>query len=114
MAVTHIAGFPVRIGNKARQLCAWCGERLIDDDYDLMAFAPGCDAEPKYFEPNTLVEVETSADARFTTVVQPIDGDLPRNCCAKTPRCQECGHQLALHEAKRGCHVLRCGCRKSG
>lgn len=83
--VTHIAGFALRVGNKARQLCAWCGVRLIDDDYDLMAFAPGCDTEPKYYGPNALVEVVTDGNMTQSAVVAAVDGELPRNCCAKEP-----------------------------
>ncbi len=79
----HIAGFPVRVGSRLRQLCAWCGEQLIDLDLDCIAVAPGSSVgAPGTWETNALVAV----DGPVSWVVQPEDGDkLPRECCAKGP-----------------------------
>lgn len=83
----HIAGFPLRIGNRVRQLCAWCGERLIDDDLDAMAFAPGSDSTVRTFEVNALVSVERTAGLVSTGVFAHPEGEpLPVGSCARERR----------------------------
>ena len=83
----HIAGFPVRVGGKGRQLCAWCGERLVDIDYERTMVAPNADGTPgegpRFFEINELVAVE-GTNPRAMYVVQLDDGDneLPVLSCA--------------------------------
>lgn len=45
----------------------------------------GFPASPKYFGENALVEVEANGGVTRTSVIAAIDGELPRNCCAKEP-----------------------------
>lgn len=82
----HIAGFPVRVGNQKRQLCAWCGERLIDDNLEAMASSDG--EEPGHFEPNALVEV-SGQNPRCTSIVPHVDGAaIPTGWCGDEKRPQ--------------------------
>jgi hypothetical protein len=84
-AKIHIAGFPVRVGNEIRQLCAWCGERIVDLDLSAVMYAPGCETQDErshFFECNALVALDGPA----TYVVPHEDGaNLPPNCCAGKP-----------------------------
>lgn len=70
--VIHIAGTPIAIGSVHRQLCAWCGATLIDDDLSRMMVAPGCDAAAKPFEVGALVRVAGNA-----RIVESVLGDGP-------------------------------------
>jgi hypothetical protein len=58
----HIAGYPLKIGTKGRQLCAWCGERLFDVDHANEMCAPNADGSPgegsRPWEPGTLIAHE--------------------------------------------------------
>lgn len=90
----HIAGFPIRVRNKARQLCAWCGFVLIDDDYELMAAAPNEDGTPYdwskrfFWEMNALVAVDGPAGGVTGSWVVKEDSEnpkLPATCCAHEP-----------------------------
>ena len=84
----HIAGFPVRVGNQLRQLCAWCGFALVDDDLSSIMVAPNADGSPgeplSVWEMNALVAVD--GNGKWT--VPPDDGEkLPAQCCAlATPK----------------------------
>lgn len=85
MATIHIAGFPVRVGNRQRQRCAWCGVVLIDDDLANMAVFPAdAPIEGSKFEPNALVAV----DGPGSWIVRHENGaPLPAGWCGdeKTP-----------------------------
>lgn len=73
----HIAGFPVRIGNELRQRCAWCGERLIDEDLSCLASPDGSPFGT--WEVGVLVAVE----GKHSYVVPHVDGaTVPSDCCA--------------------------------
>jgi hypothetical protein len=75
----HIAGFPVRVGNHKRQLCAWCGFRLVDIDLANCASSDG--AEPGHWEPNALVRVIDGNPTAFI-VVKHVDGEaIPAGWC---------------------------------
>lgn len=37
-SIAHLAGPATFYGNEVRQLCRWCGYRIIDDDLSLIAF----------------------------------------------------------------------------
>lgn len=81
-ATVHIAGFPVNVGGHLRQLCAWCGERLIDVDLScvMASMKEGGSPPDPYgtWEANALVKV----DGNYSGVVEH-DGALPANACAK-------------------------------
>ncbi len=82
----HIAGFPVRIGTKGRQLCAWCGHVLFDVDHANIMVAPNADGSPgepvQPWETGVLIEVEGNG---MWTVAHK-DGDpIPVTACASPP-----------------------------
>ncbi|HEU4731738.1 MAG TPA: hypothetical protein VFT22_27770 [Kofleriaceae bacterium] len=82
----HIAGFPVRVGTKGRQLCAWCGESLFDVDHSLVMVAPNADGSPgepmQPWPTGELIAVEGNGK----WVVPHEDGaQLPVQCCASPP-----------------------------
>lgn len=91
----HIAGYPINVGGQLRQLCAWCGHRLIDVDLSCCASPAKEDGSPPdpypCWEPNALVEYEETPGCVRTSVVEAVDGKLPPNCCAK---------RVALHSVK--------------
>jgi hypothetical protein len=75
----HIAGFPIRVGNHKRQLCAWCGFRLVDIDLANCASSDG--AEPGHWEPNALVRVIDGNPTAFI-VVKHVEGEaIPAGWC---------------------------------
>lgn len=80
----HIAGMAVQVGNVRRQCCAYCGEKLIDEDLELMMVAPGSSPAPAqwYWEPNTLVSIEVNGSMRVTMQVRHPQGEkLPPMSC---------------------------------
>jgi hypothetical protein len=80
-AVTHFVGPDVQVGPLLRQLCAWCGHRLIDYDLRRVAVREGDDPRPATWTPGVLVTV----DGGMTTLVQHDDPNrLPPNACALT------------------------------
>lgn len=77
--VTHFAGPDVQVGPLLRQLCAWCGHRLIDYDLRRVGFQVGDDPRPATYPPAALVTV----DGGMKTVSQHDDPDtLPPGACA--------------------------------
>jgi len=77
----HIAGFPVKVGSKGRQLCAWCGFVLFDVDHAQIAVAPGCEG-PRPWDVGELIEVNGNVQG----LIPHKDGaPLPLNCCACPP-----------------------------
>ena len=84
--IVHIAGFPVRVGSKRRQRCAWCEAILIDDDVSRIAVPEGQSPEPRFWPEGELVEVVKSGDVTASTIVPHKDGDeLPARACAAPP-----------------------------
>lgn len=73
--MTHIAGFAVILdGRFQRQICAWCGEILIDNDLSKMASTDG--RAPAFWECGCIVEVDGNCSSK-------LDVDrLPDNSCA--------------------------------
>lgn len=86
-ATVHIAGAAVNVGGQLRQLCAWCGYRLIDVDLSCVATPmpeDGSEPEPyRTWEAHALVEIEESPGVTRSSVVQAHHGKLPANACAK-------------------------------
>ncbi len=95
MIIVHIAGFAIQVGSELRQLCAWCGHRLIDVDLSCVAAPMKEDGSPpdpySTWAPDALVEWEETPGCVRTSVVNAVDGNLPPNCCAK---------RVALHLVK--------------
>ncbi len=78
----HIAGFPVRVGNHKRQLCAWCGHRIIDIDVANTA-CMGEWTEPGHYEPNALVRV-AGENPVVSSVVEHAEGEpIPAGWCGE-------------------------------
>lgn len=72
--MVHIAGLDLTIeGRYLRQICAWCGEVLLD--YDLTRCASMDGSPPAMFKVGVLVEV----DGNMRSV---IEGPLPDNACS--------------------------------
>jgi len=79
----HIAGFPVKVGNQGRQLCAWCGAVLFEADHARELVAPNADGTPgqgsQPWEVGSLVAV----DGNTSWSVPHEDGlPLSEECCA--------------------------------
>lgn len=84
MSTVHIVGRALGIGSLVRQLCAWCGERLIDDDLSLMASADG--SPYRAWKEGELLEVDRQPGVTSASIVAHEDGaPLPLNCCASPP-----------------------------
>jgi hypothetical protein len=81
MSVIHIAGIELRIGPLQRQLCAWCGERLVDNDLRNIAVPEGQDPHMHAWELNGLVEVMPGNPALYAALPHPDDGKYPDNGC---------------------------------
>jgi hypothetical protein len=78
--VTHIAGTWVEVGSRLRQLCAWCGYRLVDYDLARIAVPEGQDPRPGTWAPGDLVRV----DGNVSMTVEHEDGaELPADACER-------------------------------
>jgi hypothetical protein len=73
----HIAGFPVQIGTKYRQRCAWCEVVLLDGDGANEMVAPGSDPVQRFWELGALVAVEGNG----SWTVKDEGERLPTECC---------------------------------
>ncbi len=73
----HIAGPPIRVGDHLRQLCTWCGYRLIDED--LSATFSIDDCGPLTWPVDSLVNVFGHGKSLWS---RPEDGSLPPESCA--------------------------------
>lgn len=79
MSSIHIAGLEVRIGPLQRQLCAWCGLRLVDNDLRNIASTDG--SAPRVWEVGGLVEVTPGNPTWYAALPHPEGGKLPDNAC---------------------------------
>jgi hypothetical protein len=79
MGVIHIAGLDVRIGPLQRQLCAWCGLRLVDNDLRNTMSSDG--SAPATWKVGGLVEVFDGNPTGYVALPHPEDGKLPDNAC---------------------------------
>ena len=90
MSIIHIAGFPVQIGSKYRQRCAWCGAVLIDGDMscEMVATSDGRRTHgPSKYELGALVDVTINGSVTGSAVVAHEDGaQLPANACVGPPK----------------------------
>lgn len=88
-SVVHIVGIDVTMdGYHRRQRCAWCGALLADDDFSRMAWPLNEDGTdpgpPPPWGVGVLIEVAGEAGSfRFMGRVEPDDGKMPDNCCAR-------------------------------
>lgn len=62
----HFAGTHVTIDNRLRQLCAWCGHRLVDLDLTRVGVEAGDTSGPPTWEVGSLVGI----DGGFSWVVR--------------------------------------------
>lgn len=77
--IVHIAGPPVHVGTRLRQLCAWCGFEILYYDLANVAVPVGQDPEPATWGVGVLVAVEGGVQS----VREHVDGaDLPEDACA--------------------------------
>ena len=87
MSTIHIAGFPVQIGPKYRQRCAWCEAILIDGDLSREMVPEGQERGQSKYEPGALVEVTKDGPCTMSAVVAHEDGtELPANACVGPPK----------------------------
>lgn len=87
MSTIHIAGFPVQIGSKYRQRCAWCDAILIDGDLSLEMVPDGQTGGPGKYESGALVEVQKDGPCTVSAIVPHEDGtELPANACVGPPK----------------------------
>ena len=79
----HVAGFPVRVGYEAKQLCAWCGVILSECDYRNTAQPDGQTGDPfSPFEVGRLVEVTKDGPCTASVVLPHVDGaPMPAGFC---------------------------------
>lgn len=84
----HIAGWPLQFERRARQLCAWCGYILIDDDHSQVALfeKDGSVPRARFWEMGTLVKVHNSG--KWVVREHVVDGKkyLPKGMCMDRPR----------------------------
>ncbi len=81
-AVVHIVGPGYQNGALVRQLCAWCGERIIDEDLRLVATIDG--RGPSFWPEGELLEVDKER-GRQTVIAHEKGAPLPRNACGAPP-----------------------------
>jgi hypothetical protein len=90
MSTTHIAGFPVRIGRKGRQRCAWCGEMLFEvTGHEMSPARPDGmpEVQSRPWEVGRLVEVTKDGPVTGYVLIPHVDGDeLPANACVGPPK----------------------------
>ncbi len=80
VVTVHIVGHGVMVGSVARQLCAWCGFRIMDDDWANMASSGP--SGPHWWPVGQLIEVGPS----HKSVIELPQGErVPPNCCAAPP-----------------------------
>jgi hypothetical protein len=86
--VTHIAGVVIGVTPLVRQLCSWCGERLVDVDESRTSrplLPDGSVDETPY--PTWPIGAMVLHDGAVWTVVDfdPEVDKLPANSCARNP-----------------------------
>ena len=87
MGTIHTAGFPVQIGAKYRQRCAWCDAILIDGDLSQEMVPEGTKPGLFKYETGALVEVTVNGAVTGSAVVPHEDGaQLPANACVGPPK----------------------------
>lgn len=76
----HVAGLQLRIGNRLRQRCAWCGAVLVDYDLERTAAPVGQDPTPGTWETGVLVQVD---DGVSVVLDDGMGAELPADACAR-------------------------------
>ena len=92
----HIAGSPVKVGNKGRQLCAWCGAVLFEIDY-----AQNVADGRKPWDVGALVAIRGTM---AHTVTHETGTSLPAECCAPDtamPKVRRVGGVSTSQEPRR-------------
>jgi len=81
--VIHIVGRPLRVQGVMRQVCSWCGEKLID--YDLECIATSDGADPGFWSEGDLLEVSGTNPVSYVVVQHQDGAALPAGSCALRP-----------------------------
>lgn len=76
----HIVGPGHLVGTRQRQLCAWCGFKLVDEDLALIASIDG--RGMGFWQEGKLISVTTYG---MSILEQGPGSDLPPNACAAPP-----------------------------
>ena len=80
----HIVGNAVKVGSRVRQLCAWCGATLVDEDEGSVAVhpppAPGEELIPTW-EPLALLAVEGTNPTSYAIVEHEDGQQIPAGFC---------------------------------
>ena len=86
--VSHLTAQPVLVaGRFRRQLCAWCGVAIVDEDLSRRAYAVDGDSPPfvgTEWPSNEWVRIVTDGAVRETVVFQPEPGKFPEDSCMAT------------------------------
>lgn len=75
--IVHIVGPGHIVGPVHRQICAWCGFVLINEDARLVASSDG--RGPMFWPENKLITVTAFG---MSVIDQGPDSEVPPNCCA--------------------------------
>ena len=96
--VTHLAGSFVMVDERyLRQLCAWCGHRLIDvDKLDTQIDVP---AGKTFAEVHGTWDVGSmvEADEVVSRLQQTLDGSVPANSCMREHKPEPLGILAGTH-----------------
>jgi hypothetical protein len=111
ISTIHVAAIELRIGPLQRQVCAWCGLRLIDVDVRNIAVPDGQSPWLHAWEVGGLVEVTDGNPTGYVALPHPEDGKLPDNACcppeARRPKLALVSPVSTLPPVPRG-HCKRC------
>ncbi len=81
-ATVHIAGLVIQVGSQLRQLCSWCGHKLIDVDLSCIMAPMKEDGSPPDPYGTWAVDALIKVDGNYSGVIEH-NGTLPANACAK-------------------------------
>ena len=81
-SVSHLAGASVCVdGRHLRQLCQWCGHRLVDEDLQNIAVEGSSTDKPYY--PKWQVGGWVRVDGPMRSAVENEDGKMPIDSCMR-------------------------------
>ena len=81
---SHLAGAPVHVeGRYLRQLCQWCGHRLIDVDLQRIEVEPGDDRPYPEWEIGAWVQIDGPRYRVLNPDSLNEDGPMPPDSCMR-------------------------------